>query len=170
MCRRTSVSGFRIEVLASLLLLTPCTFEGTYAVADADNAVVLYLAYCMVALPLLTSLLLWASLLHVAAVSVTVHVRPCCNHALLLLLTLRFPMFFFLLASSMESLSGVPAVADVLAVAGSPSVFGVRTCCCWRTGYFLGPCSRGLSFISGLPTFGDVTAFLALYCRWHSCF
>jgi hypothetical protein len=61
-CRRTSVSGFRIDG-AGIPTVVDATFEGTYAVADADNAVVLYLAYCMVALPLLTSLLLWVSLL-----------------------------------------------------------------------------------------------------------
>ncbi len=68
-------------------------------------------------------------------------------------------------------LSGVPAVADVFVVAGSPSVSGVYVpAAAGELATSLVPALVGLSFISGLPAFGEVPSILALYCRWHSCF
>ncbi len=83
--------------------------------------------------------------------------------SLLLLLTFLLPKFFLLLTPCMESLSSVPAVADVLVVAGSPSVSGVRTSCCRSTHYCQSHCSRWPLFYFWPPCFwGRPCNF------WHS--
>jgi hypothetical protein len=89
----------------------------------------------------------------VAAVPAAVYVR--------VVLTLRVADVLLVVGSLMESLSGVPAVADVHVVVAWLTVCFWRTYLlhCWRSSYTAGvPVLVGLSFITGLPTFKDVPA------------